>query len=225
MLVGTGLPGSLKSLTIFEDSYRRYNRFLRRLSDGPWINLFLETLRLGAMFASRSRGLQHLCISFMINAEDVFRNCQPAWNWPHLQTLALTSNFLRQDEKLRPYINMILRRAGALAQKMPELNTFVLWNGGRGHACAFIYRVEEDGASITWRGTWRMVLSEDPLVLQVWGHVAARRKFSRLQIRQQRIVRYISSHGDAVHRLELPCQVVEPASVWQIRREGYRPAR
>ncbi|KAL7803478.1 hypothetical protein V8C44DRAFT_353123 [Trichoderma aethiopicum] len=225
MLVGTGLPGSLKSLTIFEDSYRRYNRFSRRMSDGPWINLFLETLRLGAMFASRSRGLQHLCISFMVNAEDVFRNCQPAWNWPHLQTLALTSNFLRQDEKFRPYINMILRRAGALAQRMPELNTFVLWNGGRGHACAFIYRVEEDGASITWRGTWRLVLSEDPLVLQVWGHVAARRKFSRLQIRQQRIFRYISSHGDAVHRLELPCQVVEPASVWQIRREAFRPAR
>ncbi|ETS03689.1 hypothetical protein M419DRAFT_75104 [Trichoderma reesei RUT C-30] len=223
ILVKAGLPGSLRSLTIFEDFFELYNRFSRRLSDGASTDLFPDGLRLGATFASRSRNLRHLSISFMINAEEFFRYCQPAGNWPHLQSLALTANFLGQDESLRPCINVLLCRAGVLAQRMPKLHTFVLWNGARGHACAFIYRVEQDGPSITWRGTWRLPLSEDPYVIRVWRLVASGLRFHKLRIKQQRIFRDITSRGDAVYRLKLPCQVVEPASLWQMRREGYKP--
>lgn len=210
-------------MTIFEDFFELYNRFSRRLSDGASTDLFPDGLRLGATFASRSRNLRHLSISFMINAEEFFRYCQPAGNWPHLQSLALTANFLGQDESLRPCINVLLCRAGVLAQRMPKLHTFVLWNGARGHACAFIYRVEQDGPSITWRGTWRLPLSEDPYVIRVWRLVASGLRFHKLRIKQQRIFRDITSRGDAVYRLKLPCQVVEPASLWQMRREGYKP--
>jgi hypothetical protein len=31
------------------------------------------------------------------------------------------------------------------------------------------------------------------------------------------------SYGDAIHFLDLPCRVVEPASLWQIRNEGRLP--
>ncbi|KAL7815586.1 hypothetical protein V8C26DRAFT_435735 [Trichoderma gracile] len=222
MLVKTGLPGSLRSLTIYEDFYHLYNRFLRRSSDEFWNNLFPGRLRLGATFAFRSRNLQHLSISFMINAEEFLRYCQPEWNWPHMQSLALTSEFLSEDERLQPYVTGLLCQAGVLAQKMPKLHTLVLWNGAKGHACAFIYRVERDAVLITWRATWRLALGEDPLVIREWRLVAARLRFPALRIKQQRIHREVSSHGDAVYRLKLPCQVVEPASLWQIRREGYR---
>ncbi|TFB05939.1 hypothetical protein CCMA1212_001365 [Trichoderma ghanense] len=228
-MVRDGLPGTLKSLTIFEDSYELYNRFPRRLSDIHWLNLFPDGLQLGATFAFRSRNLQHLSISFLINAEELFRHCQPAWNWPHMQSLALTSDVLDQEERRRRRISLLLRRAGRMAQRMPKLHTFVLWNGGRGHACAFIYRVDKDGVAITWRATWRLALAEDPLVIREWRLAAARlrftERFTELQIKQQRIFRDISSHGDAIYRLKLPCQVIEPASLWQIRREGHRPAR
>ncbi|PTB65064.1 hypothetical protein BBK36DRAFT_1204094 [Trichoderma citrinoviride] len=214
LMLRTALPGTLKRLTVFEDSYGFYNRFPRRSSHGSWSSPYPEDLRLSARFAFRSRDLQHLSISFTVNAEEFLRQCRPSWNWPHMQSLALTSDLLRQDETLRQHIYALLREAGILAQKMPELHTFVLWNGARGHAL-----------SITWRATWRLSLTEDPLVIKEWELAAARLPFPELHIRQQRIYRDISSHGDAVHRLELPCQVVEPASLWQIRREGYRPAR
>jgi hypothetical protein len=105
---------------------------------------------------------------------------------------------------------------------MPKLHTFVLWNGGKTHACAFIYRIDRDGASITWRGTWHLELS--PLVVKSWWLAASKlpcSEFSELQIKQEYVRGVIKSHGDAIYHLELPCQVIDPASLWQIRREAY----
>ncbi|KAI0515404.1 hypothetical protein F5B22DRAFT_607240 [Xylaria bambusicola] len=114
---------------------------------------------------------------------------------------------------------------------MPKLYAFVLWNGGRGHACVFIYHVERGSASVTWRGTWTLQLS--PKVVKSW-QLAARKLLRRVihlpknsedvqqSLRDPRGANYLTirSPGDAIYYLQLPCQVVEPKSLWQMRREG-----
>jgi len=222
----SNLPDTLNRLIVFEDSYEFYDLFPKRPAHIPWFNLLDPSEGLGAVFASKSLDLQHLAISFMVNAEELFRHCQSTWSWLRLQSLAPTSQLLQDDWGKRSQIEALLCRVGVLVQKMPKLHTFVLWNGGKAHACAFIYRIDRDVASITWRGTWHLELS--PLVVKSWQLVASklpRSEFSELQIKQESIRGVIKSHGDAIYHLELPCQVIDPASLWQIRREGYSLAQ
>ena len=85
----------------------------------------------------------------MFNAEELFRHCQSTWSWLRLQSLALTLQLLQDDLGKRRRIEALLCRASVLVQKMPKLHTFVLWNGGKAHACAILYCIDRDGASIT----------------------------------------------------------------------------
>ena len=216
------LPDTLIRLIIFEDSYQFYDPFVpMRSAHTLWLHFTRPGRDLEAVFASKSLDLQHLAISFMINAEELFRHCQSTWNWPHLQSLALTSQLL-QDNSEREQIGALLRLAGVIVQKMPKIHTLVLWNGGRGHACAFIYRIDGDRASVTWRGTWHLELS--PLVVEPWQRAAAKLPYPELQLKHESIREVIRSHGDAIYHLKLPCQVIEPASLWQIRREALNRA-
>ncbi|PKK55139.1 hypothetical protein CI102_159 [Trichoderma harzianum] len=214
---------TVNTLVIFEDSYRFYNRFPPRWPS--WLQSFLQSTDPGeeidAGFVSKSLQLQHLSISFMVNAEAFFQKCQSDWTWPRLQSLALTSKLLRHEAEHRDPITNLLLRAGVLAQQMPMIHTFVLWNCEKAHACAFIYRVERGTASITWRGTWKLKLRSR--VVKAWQVVASKRRMHRseLQVKQDDIKAAINCPGDAIYHLKLPCQVIEPASLWQIRREGH----
>ncbi|KAH6955853.1 hypothetical protein BKA56DRAFT_638016 [Ilyonectria sp. MPI-CAGE-AT-0026] len=226
----TNFPDTLKELVVFEDSYKFYDPFPKRAALIQPASLLFNFIdwnnphkRLGPVFASKSLDLQHLAISFMINAEELFQHCQSTWSWSHLQSLALTSQLLQDDGEKRAEIGALLCRAGILVQKMPKLHTFVLWNGGKAHACAFIYRMGRDGASVTWRGTWHLELS--PGVIKSWQLAASKLSFSVLQVKQEHIQGVIRSHGDAIYHLKLPCQVIDPASLWQIRREGCSSAQ
>ncbi|KAL6807373.1 hypothetical protein GGI42DRAFT_351980 [Trichoderma sp. SZMC 28013] len=213
------LPDTLNSLIIFQDSYRFYTRFPRRTPPSPWFNPD-DPDESDPVFASNSLKLQHLSISFMITAEDFFRHCESTWTWSRLQSLALTSKLLRHETEHRHTITFLLRRAGKVAQQMPMMHTFVLWNCERRHACAFIYRVERGTASLTWRGTWDLKLP--PPVVESWQPVASMRNMhcSEIQLKRDHIKAAINCPGDAIFHLKLPCQVIEPASLWQIRREG-----
>ena len=99
---------------------------------------------------------------------------------------------------------------------MPKLHTLILWNGGKAYAGAFIYRRVGDKASVTWRGTWHLDLSA--LVIKSWQLVASQLPYE-LQIKHEGIQRAVCSPGDALYHLGLPCQVIDPRSLWQIRRE------
>lgn len=147
------LPPSFNSLTVFEDSYSFYDLFQMRPKT---VDRFE---RLGQAFAAKCLTLNHLAISFLVNAEELFRHSESTWSWPHLQSLALTSQLLHNEWEKREQIEDLLCRASDLARKMPKLHTFVLSNGGKAHACAFIYRVDGDRASITWRGTLNLEFS------------------------------------------------------------------
>lgn len=147
--------------------------------------------------------------------------------WPHLRSLALTSNLLREDERNSQDRQKLLLVAGMLAQVMPKLNTFVLWIGGRGHASAFTYRANDGGSpSITWRATWGLEINAR--VVEEWQKAAdayqlennSRPRYSALRVKNEHVGDVVRSVGDAIRYLELPCQVAEPASVWQMRMEG-----
>ncbi|OPB41505.1 hypothetical protein A0O28_0082250 [Trichoderma guizhouense] len=220
------LSKTVTSLVVFQDSRKFYKVLQQRQQNGgpkpPTINSVAIGDALGDIFARKSLGLKHLAVSFMVDAKDVLRHCKPAYTWPQLKTVALTSQLLREDASLNPdsqgRIEDLLCRAAALAKRMPELDTFVLWNGAKGDACAFIYRVKGSKASITWRGTWDLEMSSK--VVEAWNSVALTRSWREIEIYQERIESDVNCVGDAIHHLKLPCRVVEPASLWQMRREG-----
>ncbi|KAK2047443.1 hypothetical protein LZ31DRAFT_609542 [Colletotrichum somersetense] len=143
------------------------------------------------------------------------------WNDPskRLDAVLASKSLDLQHFAISFKIEGLLCQASALAQKMPKLHTFVLWNGGKGHACAFIYRIGRDYTTIVWRGTWRLELS--PRVVESWQFVASKLCDEKFQVRQEFLKGGMKWHGDAIYHLDLPCQVVDPASLWQIRREAW----
>lgn len=219
------LPPTLKTLTVFEDFDENIAEALA--SGGSW-PLYDPVSRyriadpvMGATLAPKSIGLQHLSVSFMVDAEDFFNYCQERWTWRRLETLILTSQLL-QEAKPHEEINDLLHKASVVARRMPKLRTMVLWNGARGNACAFIFRAEKGCDSITWRSKWDLGINRK--VKEGWEQVASKVHSCPLRVIKERIHGQVASHGDAIHLLDLPCQVVEPASLWQIRREGALPS-
>ncbi len=220
LLVRHHLPKTLKRLSIFED----FNDNLSRtLANSQLLGVLqVNTTRIinseiGKAFAFRSLDLEQLSLSYLVDAKDFFQACMQTWTWQHLQSLALTSELL-QSTRSREVIYALLSSAGISVLQMPRLHTFVLWNGTRGNACAFIYDTDRYSAHLTWRSTWDLELI--PCVVKVWQHVASKLHSAGLSIKKQKIQASIGSHGDAIHYLSLPCQVVAPASLWQIRKEG-----
>lgn len=149
----------------------------------------------------------------MVNAEELLRHCQSTRIWSHLQLLALTSQFLQVSLEKRNQIEALLRRAGVFIQQLPKLHTFVLWNGGKAQAYAFVCCIDRDSVSATWRGTWHLELS--PLMVKSWQLAVL-----KLPCKQECIPGAISSHRDAIYHLKLSCQVIDPASLWQFLEGG-----
>ncbi|KAK8065664.1 hypothetical protein PG997_012411 [Apiospora hydei] len=220
-----GLPGTLNTLILFEDSYKFYDSLPNPVVPNPWLSdVMIPYEDLGAVFAQKTATLQQLAIPFMVQAEEIVQRCQPTWSWPRLESLALTSQLLQNDWGTRSDLENLLCRTSVLVQKMPKLQTLVLWNGGKGHACAFIYRVDGGSASITWRGTWKSSFSLR--VVEAWQLTASKLpRCPEVEVKQEDITGVIHSHGDAIYHLKLPCQVIDPASLWQIRREAYSSAQ
>lgn len=95
---------------------------------------------------------------------------------------------------------------------MPNLHTMALWNGGKGEACAFVYRQQSNSPSIAWRGTWAMKL--ELRVIPAWDRAASRCIRNLLLVELELLCRgTISSHGDAIHHLGLPSGVVDAVSL------------
>ncbi|KAB5576396.1 hypothetical protein GE09DRAFT_1095565 [Coniochaeta sp. 2T2.1] len=156
----------------------------------------------------------------MVDAHYFFSSCKSGWMWERLRSLALTSPVLR-DPKMEPKrtaeIDGLLYKAGLTALRMPELQTMVLWNGGWDNACAFIYQTNGRGPRITWLSNWPSVISSP--VEKVWRQVALQNSPVFMRIDYKPVYEPVWNHGDAIYHLKLPVQVVDPRSLWQIRRE------
>ncbi|KAL7795950.1 hypothetical protein V8C37DRAFT_408451 [Trichoderma ceciliae] len=174
--------------------------------------------RIGEVFASKSLDLEQLSASYMIDAEHFFQKSQPSWTWHQSQSLSLTSQLLRPTASRKGAD--LLYNAGVAALNMPKLHTMLLWHGRKGEACAFIYRKGNGNPPITWRATWDLDLCLKADVVEAWEKVALKFASAELHINQQRVQKDIASHGDAIYYLDLPCRVIDPVSLWQIRREG-----
>ncbi|VUC32249.1 unnamed protein product [Clonostachys rosea] len=197
-------------------------RRFRRHMHPAGVRHFPDHRALVQALASRSRRLEHLSVSYMINARQFFESCRPSYKWDSLQSLALTSPVLTPSEDREPVTKLLLAASQA-AGRMPKLEDLVLWNGKRGECCAFIYHRDEysrgdegSEATLTWRGTWYFNLND---VVASWEKVA------RIRLEQERLQEdIIHSHGDAIYHLRLPRDVIDPESLLEIRREGTRGA-
>ncbi|KAH6838652.1 hypothetical protein B0I37DRAFT_242410 [Chaetomium sp. MPI-CAGE-AT-0009] len=219
------LPYTLKKVSVFEDfsdslaevlvEDQNQNPRSRRMQVEA---VRVPDPRIGAAFASRSRDLEQLSVSYIVNAEDFFGACLPSWTWPRLESLALTSQLLYHGWRRRKGIDALLYRTSMTALRMPRLRSLVIWDGREGNACALIYHTDQNYAYLTWRGTWEMDIS--PRVVEVWERVASESRSCPLRVTKQELQGVIGSHGDAIYRLALPCQVVDLESLCQIQGEG-----
>ncbi|KAH7134874.1 hypothetical protein B0J11DRAFT_546987 [Dendryphion nanum] len=221
-LVQHSVPKHVKRVSIFKDFNSQLALALNNAT--PHLGRDIETtsavdLELAKAFAAKSHHLEHLSISYMIDAQQFFTSCQQLpCTWNLLQSLTLTSSTLARTA---PHQNVytLLRNASSIALKMPQLKTMVLWNSEPGQACAVIYQrhIASAMATLTWRGTWNLELSDN--VVESWKKVAPSSCYLRLEKEVLRDVD-IRSHGDAIHHLRLPDGVVDSASLCQIRHEG-----
>ncbi|EAT83669.1 hypothetical protein HBI56_064520 [Parastagonospora nodorum] len=216
------VPKHVKSISIFKDFNNQLALALNNAT--PHLGRDIETtsavdLALAKAFAAKSRHLEHLSISYMIDAQHFFTSCQQLpCTWNILQSLTLTSSTLARTVPPQN-IYTLLQNASSIALKMPKLKTMVLWNSESGQACAVIYQKHTASAraTLTWRGTWNLEFSDD--VVESWKKVAPGSCYLRLEKEALRD-RDIRSHGDAIHHLRLPDGVVDSASLCQIRHEG-----
>lgn len=223
------LPQSLKKLTLFENFREDLAEAMGQGNGHPLgrqTNVHPKRIvdpTVGALFAARSLNLEHLSVAYMIDARDFFQACDSAWTWERLESLTLTSQLLRHHEesKFRKQINALLHTAGMAALRMPKLHTLVLWNGTKGSAFAFIYRVDRGAAYLNYRATWELTEEISSKVVELWEHVALESHSCFLRVAKLSLISssVIGSHGEAIHHLDLPYQVVAPASLWRIRRE------
>jgi hypothetical protein len=59
-----------------------------------------------------------------------------------------------------------------------------------------------------------------PHVVETWGRLADENARSELRVEKELLIGdMIRSHGDAIHYLKLPHGVIDPESLWQIRKE------
>jgi hypothetical protein len=212
------VPEGLAKLSVFEDYSDEFIAMFRTTSLLEVNSIRIADSRFSAAFARRSLGLEPLSVSFMADARHFFQARRPSWTWHRLQSLILTSRQLTSTAD-GGAISSLLNDAGTAALQMPKLRTMVLWNGGKGEVCAFTYRRNSEKPSIIWQGTWDADLASD--VIDVWEKVASEYTPRPLRIESHSLsCGTIKSHGDAIFRLNLPREVIDPLSLWQIRMGG-----
>lgn len=202
----------LNRIVLFENFNQKYPAAMQE--DIPEMPSPCESTRtpkpsVSLLAASASLNLEHLAASFIVDAGYFFK-IEPAWQWPNLTTIALTSNLLHPNEKPTKIEDM-LRLAGEVALKMPQLEIMEIWNGRKRLAGLFQYKVARDTkqATITWRGTCNLDIGTP--VVEAWEAVVRQFGGWRLNFARDRLdATDIKSHGDAIHDLKLSCQIIRP---------------
>ncbi|KAH8711816.1 hypothetical protein GQ44DRAFT_661502 [Phaeosphaeriaceae sp. PMI808] len=223
VLLDACVPKYVKRVSIFLDFNNQLTLALN--NHRPYLNPHIKiapaeimlaiSLWLAAAFAAKSHHLERLSISYIIDAQQFFTSCQQLpCTWNVLQSLTLTSSTLARTASYQN-VYTLLRNASSIALKMPQLKTMALWNSEPGQACAVIYQRYTTMATLTWRSTWDLELSDD--VVESWKKVSP--CYLRLEKEVLRDVDIVS-HGDAIYYLRLPDGVVDSESLCQIRHEG-----
>lgn len=208
----------IRRLVLFENFSEQYTRVLLHCND------FSDPIRIpyplvSDAAAEASLKLEHLSVSFIVDASHFFRACEPSWEWPNLTSLTLTSQLLTPDGSACEIENM-LQMAAAVAINMPNLQCMEIWNGREGLAMLFRYQLSRqwEPAVITWRGTRKFFLQSP--VVESWEAVTRKRHDHGLIIVEEFLdADAIKSHGDAIHHLNFLNPIIRPISLLQIRRD------
>lgn len=173
------VPRSLKELTIFEDS-RIGQRFPWQSHIDPTESFdSARSQELAAALVAISLTLEKLAASISIDAHDFFEASYDTAEWPKLQYLSLYSPHLslKPDHEAADHeaadhraADDFICRAAAVALKMPKLKILELWYSGDFEAALFRYEVNNNGATISWRGMERLNMS--PATIAAWDQVA-----------------------------------------------------
>jgi hypothetical protein len=159
--------------------------------------------------------LEHFAVSFVIDAKHFF-GIKSTWEWPHLISLALTSNLLMPGEEPRK-VEALFQAAARAAIRMPLLQTMQIWNRRKGLAALIKYQksYETRKATIIRNGTWKMTLT--PKVMKAWEAVVNQHDDWSLDLVQEELDEAaIESHADAIHHLGLSGIVIRPVLLQQI---------
>ncbi|RFU33343.1 hypothetical protein B7463_g3037, partial [Scytalidium lignicola] len=220
----TSLPKELKILTIFEDFNEDYNIIyhfgqIARAWRYPPELIRTPCPSVGAALAWRSISLEKLFASYIVDAKDFFKACEPDWVWNNLKSLALTSRLLICSTRPSTINNMLVE-AGMTALKMPKLQTMEIWNGIKRNAGVFRYQVTTTSTMLGWCGTWDLEL--DPEVVEIWRKVALlhTRHELCLQANEKLSMCDITSQAAAIRKLKINGEVIHPISLEQIERES-----
>ncbi|KAM5347328.1 hypothetical protein ACJ41O_010333 [Fusarium nematophilum] len=113
-----------------------------------------------------SRHLEHLSISFAIDAQHFFSRTRQL-DWKGLKTMALTSDILLS--RSNAMVNELLECVAEVAKKMPKLQILEIWHCKTGEAGIFRYEKLDRSSTVTWQGTWSFDMSR--LVEEAWREV------------------------------------------------------
>jgi hypothetical protein len=160
LLAAPGSFRNVKSMTVFQDRNECFNAVSRlhreELPRSHQANVVTPPVIPSRQpvvaweFATASLCLEHLSISFMIDAADFFDRYREKWLWCELRSLTLTSQLLTcNGDSFK--ISGLLKTAAQMATRMPKLERLTTWNGGVNKACAFKYHKHQHNASVTWQ--------------------------------------------------------------------------
>ncbi|RSM02776.1 hypothetical protein CDV31_010815 [Fusarium ambrosium] len=207
------LPLSVKTLSLHGDTVNTFHR---------WASKEVMTIDLAKYLRNYGRHLENMSISFLIDAKDFF---QPFWttqsgcttSWENLKTLSLTCQAFKSHSTHR--INRVLCAAANAAMKMPKLQLLELWDGTRGRASVFRYRVVDTTVvEVTWLSTH--ILDIDQKVIDAWTSVALAQGRPDVRVSTFKLdPDKIHSAGAVLQSLHLREQILHPVSEYRIGNE------
>ncbi|CAJ2505821.1 Uu.00g132150.m01.CDS01 [Anthostomella pinea] len=204
---------SLAALSIFEDFTSHMHSGGMRFGHPVLAQLALRA----------SYGLQRMCLSFLVDAKDFFRDSWPGNEdlqeanqpeWTNLEYLALTSHALNPLE-----IDNLAVAAAKAARRMPKLSVMEIWTCGPGYACIFRYSFQKDDRpDLRLSSTWGCSLQKATAV--AWQHVAQDRGWNESRTKEVLLDHRYTSHGQIIHLLDLQSTIIDNISWRQLGRES-----
>ncbi|KAF4974954.1 hypothetical protein FZEAL_8217 [Fusarium zealandicum] len=207
------LPPSVNRLSLYADTSDIFHQ---------WTPSHVNTIALAKSLRLYGKHLEHISVSFLIDAKHFF---EPFWgadsdrttkdlpDWVHLKTLSLTSSILASDSP--EDINELLCAAARAVRKMPSLQTLELWNGQAGQACVFRYRVVDTVTEIVWRGT--NVTTMNTAAKNAWTETSLIHGRSDLRSEESTLdPDKITSAGSALSQLVLGDKILHPVSRYRM---------
>lgn len=171
------------------------------------------------IIANVSLQLEHLAVSFLVDASRIFDACQPLWWWPRLETVVLTSRLLTPHGNPEA-IDQVLQNAAEVGKRMPNLITLEIWNGREALAALFRYEApRRRKALLSWRATWSHHFQLP--VVHAWKIIAKRYddNASVKIVTDLQSATLIKSHADAILALQISKPVLRSISLQQIQIE------